>query len=86
MAVSDLTGARQRPRPSAARLLLIGLYCTAAVTGVVLGSWPHWLLAPVLLTAAGCRAVLLRHRAGGARGSGRGQGAPGTPTGEGSRP
>ncbi|MEW2290895.1 hypothetical protein [Streptomyces sp. NPDC047841] len=86
MAVSDLTAARRRTRPSAARLLLIGLYCTAAVTGVVLGSWPHWLLAPVLLTAAGCRAVLPRHRAGRACGPGRAQGAPGTPSGEGSRP
>ncbi|MEV8066556.1 hypothetical protein AB0P32_10480 [Streptomyces sp. NPDC085995] len=60
MAVSALTAAR-RSRPSLSRVLLVCLYATAAVTGLVLGGWPQRLIAVVLLAAAGRRTALLRN-------------------------
>lgn len=86
MTVSDVTAARHFPRPAPARLLLIGLYCTAAVTGAVLGDWPQWLLAPVLLGAAAHRAALTRRRTGALRRPARRHRPAGTPAGDGSRP
>ncbi|MFF8594807.1 hypothetical protein ACF061_25815 [Streptomyces sp. NPDC015220] len=82
MAVPAPAAARNRARPSPARVLLLCLHLTAAATLLVLGDWPQRLIAPVLLAAVGYRTALSRRPA--RAGPGRRQDRP--PSSDRSRP